>query len=392
MSGIHPDKVDPARLRSVLPGPIMILQNDFKRQWQAVGSQVIDAVQRVGQSGWYILGQEVEAFESSLAQFWGLAHAVGVGNGMDALEIGLRCLNLQPGDKVLTTPLSAFASTLAIIRAGGVPVFVDVDELGQIDLIQCRAALQRDRSIRFLIPVHLYGFVLDLTELARLKDEFQLSIVEDCAQSIGSSSGGIACGKVGQIAATSFYPTKNLGALGDGGALLTSDDALASRARGLRNYGQASQYIHSEVGLNSRLDELQAAIMRSVLLPQLETWTKTRRSIARQYCEQIVNPKVHTPTPPPEMNPVWHIFPVFVPRGRDSFREHLRTRGILSGVHYPRTIPDQAALRQYGRYEIQNEPARARRLAETELSLPIHPFLEPNEIDAVIDACNKWVA
>lgn len=368
----------------------MILQNDFKRQWQLVGDQVIKAVQRVGESGWYILGQEVEAFESALAQFWGLAHAVGVGNGMDALEIGLRCLGLQQGDKVLTTPLSAFPSTLAIVRAGGVPVFVDVDDLGQLDLVQCRAALQSDRAIRFLIPVHLYGFALDLRELARLKDEFQLSIVEDCAQSIGASFSGIGCGKVGQIAATSFYPTKNLGAFGDGGALLTSDDAFASQARNLRNYGQASQYIHSEIGLNSRLDELHAAVMRSALLPHLEEWTDARGSIARRYCQGIVNPKVRTPAPPPEMNPVWHLFPVFVPNGRDSLREHLRSRGILSGVHYPRIIPDQTALEKYGRHEVLNEPVNARRLADTELSLPIHPFLEESEIVAVIDACNNW--
>lgn len=368
----------------------MISQNDFKRQWQVVGEQVLDAVQRVGQSGWYILGDEVDTFETALAQFWGLPYAVGIGNGMDALEIGLRCLNLQPGDKVLTTPLSAFASTLAIIRAGGVPVFVDVDDLGRIDFDQCRRVLERDSSIRFMIPVHLYGFALDLRALGRLKQDFQLSVVEDCAQSIGASFGGITAGSVGQVAATSFYPTKNLGAFGDGGALLTSDRDIADTARKLRNYGQASQYLHAELGLNSRLDELHAAIMHTALLPHLETWTGNRRRTARQYLERIVNPLIRLPLPETAMNPVWHLFPVTVKEGRDALREHLSSLRILSGVHYPRIIPDQAALTAHGRYEMASDLNNARRFANTELSLPIHPFLQDDEIDTVIDACNSW--
>jgi dTDP-4-amino-4,6-dideoxygalactose transaminase len=368
----------------------MILQNDFKRQWQVIGEQVLDAVRRVGASGWYILGHEVEAFEAALAQFWGLSHAVGVGNGMDALEIGLRCLKLQSGDKVLTTPLSAFATTLAVIRAGGVPVFVDVDDLGRINLDQCRTILERDRSIRFLIPVHLYGFALDMPELARLKKDFRLSVLEDCAQAIGASFAGIKAGSIGQIAAVSFYPTKNLGALGDGGSLLTDNKDIAATARRLRNYGQTSQYLHSEVGLNSRLDELHAAILHSALLPHLEIWTEARRRIARCYSEGIDNSKIRIPRPNAEMNPAWHLFPVTVQKGRDALREHLHSLGILSGVHYPRIIPDQTALAQYGRFEIASEPVNAHRFAETQLSLPIDPFLKENEVDAVIDACNNW--
>src|SRR5882724_11169339 len=191
----------------------MILQNDFKRQWEQVEERVLDAVRRVGASGWFILGNEVDAFEKALAELWGVSHAVGTGNGLDALEIALRCLGLQPGEKVLTTPLSAFATTLAILRAGGGPVLVDVDDFGRIDLDQCREVLTKDRSIRFLVPVHLFGFPLPLDELARLRTDFELRIVEDCAQSIGASYGGTRAGTIGQIAATSFYPTKNLGAL-----------------------------------------------------------------------------------------------------------------------------------------------------------------------------------
>src|SRR5688572_3177555 len=154
----------------------MILQNDFERQWDVVEESVLGAVRRVGGSGWYILGGEVDSFEKALAEWWGVSHGVGTGNGLDALEIGLRCLDLQPGEEVLTTPLSAFATTLAILRAGGVPVFVDVDDMGGIDLRQCRRVLEKDKSIRFLVPVHLYGIALDMEELARLKTDFQLQV------------------------------------------------------------------------------------------------------------------------------------------------------------------------------------------------------------------------
>src|SRR5262249_35588045 len=176
-----------------------------------------------------------------------------------AIEIGLRCLGIRPGDKVLTTPLSAFATTLAVMRCGGVPVFVDTDPSGLLDLERCRSLLARDRGIRFLLPVHLYGHSIALDRLEALRAEFALGIVEDCAQAIGARSGARGVGTVGQVAALSFYPTKNLGALGDGGAVFTADEAIARRARALRHYGQSATYIHDEVGLNSRLDEIHAA-------------------------------------------------------------------------------------------------------------------------------------
>ena len=368
----------------------MILQNDFKRQWEFVEGPALDAVRRVGESGWYILGREVEAFETALAEFWGVSHAIGVGNGLDALEIGLRCLDLQPGEKVLTTPLSAFATTLAIMRAGGVPLFVDVDDSGCIDLRHCREVLDQDRSIRFLVPVHLYGFALPMQELARLKSDFGLQIVEDCAQCIGASFGKTAAGTVGQMAATSFYPTKNLGAMGDAGALLTNDAALAEKARSLRNYGQSAHYLHSTPGLNSRLDELHAAVLREAFLPNLEQWTKTRKRTAEKYLKQIRHPSIQLPAPDPAMDPVWHLFPVLAADdSRDQLRGYLDSCGIMTGVHYPRLICEQPALRNSS-WEKAVEPVKARRFAQCELSLPIHPFLTEPEVDAVIAACNDW--
>jgi dTDP-4-amino-4,6-dideoxygalactose transaminase len=370
-----------------------IQQNDFKRQWDCVEAPVLDAVRRVGASGWYILGSEVEAFETELAKLWGIAHAVGTANGLDALEIGLRCLGLRPGDKVLTTPLSAFATTLAILRAGGVPLFVDVDSTGGLDLAQCRELLERDRSIRFLVPVHLYGFALNMKELSGLRDDFGLRVVEDCAQAIGAAAGRIRAGTVGQIAATSFYPTKNLGALGDAGALLTNDAALAQTARELRNYGQSAHYLHSSLGLNSRLDELHAAILRDAFLPNLNSWTAARLQTAQKYREQIRNSAVELPGPLSARDAVWHLFPILVPPGsRERFRAYLDSCAIATAIHYPRLIPDQTALAKAGLDDYSARLSKARRFAECEVSLPIHPFLTDNEIEAVIEACNNWNA
>ncbi|HEX8897348.1 MAG TPA: DegT/DnrJ/EryC1/StrS family aminotransferase [Chthoniobacterales bacterium] len=367
----------------------MILQNDFKRQWDEVAESVLAAVRRVGSTGWYILGKEVDRFERALAEFWGCSHAIGTGNGLDALEIGLRCLGLGPGDKVLTTPLSAFATTLAIVRAGGVPAFVDVDASGGIDLAQCRDLLARDRSIRFLLPVHLYGHALNMEELQRLRHDFELKLLEDCAQAIGAGSKASRVGTAGQAAAVSFYPTKNLGALGDAGALLTDDPAIAKAAAEMRNYGQSAHYVHWRLGLNSRLDELHAAILRDAFLPNLPAWTKARRKIAQKYLDEIRNPAIEFAATGSADDSVWHIFPVLVP-DRDGFQKHLHCNGVQSGVHYPFIVPDQEALKEAAMEIRSAEFENARRFARDEVSLPVHPFMSEDEVEAVIAACNSW--
>jgi dTDP-4-amino-4,6-dideoxygalactose transaminase len=368
----------------------MILQNDFKRQWDEVSEAVLGAVRRVGSSGWYILGQEVDRFEKALAEFWGVDHVVGTGNGLDALEIGLRCLGLRPNDKVLTTPLSAFATTLAILRAGGVPVFTDVDDTGAVDLAQCREHLERDSSIRYFVPVHLYGIPLDLEQLAQLQRDFSLQVVEDCAQSIGASINIHRAGTIGQVAATSFYPTKNLGALGDAGAVLTNDSEVAVAARELRDYGQSARYVHSRLGLNSRLDELHAAILHDAFLLRLKTWTEKRRAIAQRYLREIRNPALELLRGPSAANAVWHLFPVLVsPESRANFRAHLESGGIVTGIHYPHLIPDQTALAGVP-FEKTGALENAIRFSRSEVSLPIHPFLSEDEVETVIAACNNW--
>jgi dTDP-3-amino-3,4,6-trideoxy-alpha-D-glucose transaminase len=368
-----------------------VQSNDFKRQWEAIQADVLSAVKRVGASGWYILGQHVQTFERALADHWPIPCAVGVGNGLDAIEIGLRCLGVRAGDRVLTTPLSAFATTLAILRIGAIPVFVDVDANGLIDLEQCREALKAGPAIRCLLPVHLYGQAVNLDALEDLKSEFELPILEDCAQSIHAQWRNRSTGTVGQVAATSFYPTKNLGALGDGGAILTASEEIAEKARALRNYGQSAQYVHDSLGLNSRLDEMQAAILTDALLPRLAEWTQRRRTIAARFQKEIDHPSIQLPSPPAASNPCWHLFPVLVaPERRAAFIEHLRTRGVAAAIHYPTLIPDQRALTDYGRYEIRNKLSRAQRFATGEVSLPIHPFLRDDEVAHIIATCNAW--
>jgi dTDP-4-amino-4,6-dideoxygalactose transaminase len=364
--------------------------NDFRRQWSDVRADVLAAVEVVGASGWYILGKEVQAFENALSASWGSLQAVGVGSGLDAIEISLRALGCCAGDKVLTTPLSAFATTLAIVKLGATPVFVDCDDFGLIDLEQCREVFRYRPDIRFFVPVHLYGHSLDLAALRALRDEFELAIVEDCAQSIAATFQGELTGSAGQMAATSFYPTKNLGALGDGGAVLTSDAGLFAAARCLRDYGQTGKYQHDELGYNSRLDEIQASVLRRAQLPRLARWTERRRHIAAIYLDGIRHESIHVPGAPSQSASCWHLFPVRVGAGRRAdFIKWLSNRGVGSGEHYPHLIPDQRAMKNCA-HEVIGDFARARTIAQGEVSLPIHPYLADEEIARVVDSCNRW--
>jgi dTDP-3-amino-3,4,6-trideoxy-alpha-D-glucose transaminase len=368
----------------------MIQLNEFQRQWADTRVAVLAAVDRVGSSGWYVLGEEVSAFETSLAAFCGVAHCVGVASGLDALEVSLRVAGCRPGDKVLTTPLSAFATTLAILKLGAVPVFVDTDEFGLLDLDLAEEALSTTAHLRFIVPVHLYGHALNLTRLAQLAEKHGCTIIEDCAQAIACRFEGRAVGTAGAIAVISFYPTKNLGALGDGGAILTESETYDTEARSLRDYGQTSKYVHAHVGYNSRLDELQAAILNRVYFTKLAEWTARRIEIACRYRSGIANPGIRIPGAPPGSESVWHLFPALVaPDRKQAFRRFLASRAVASGEHYPLPIFEQPAL--LGAPHLMLNPcAVSKSIAVSEVSLPIHPYLTDNEIDRVIETCNEW--
>lgn len=360
--------------------------NDFVRQWEEIREDSLAAVDRVGASGWLILGEEVRLFEEELARWWGVPHAVGVASGLDALEIGLRCAGVCAGDRVLTTPLTAFATTLAILRSGAVPVWCDVDESGGLDLDRALQAVEADRSIRAVVPVHLYGHPLDPLKLQAIAGK-GVALVEDCAQSAGATRGGLPTGLAGVAAATSLYPTKNLGALGDGGVVLCGDPELAAAARRMRDYGQVRRYEHVEVGLNSRLDELHAAILRSALLPRLSDWVARRHAIAERYTDELTGSALR-PIRPADGQSADHLFAIEV-LGGDPARvaETLAAHGVATGRHYPFVCPDQPAAE--GRGECLDELGVARRLAARELSLPLHPQLRDSEVEHVIDTCRS---
>jgi dTDP-3-amino-3,4,6-trideoxy-alpha-D-glucose transaminase len=355
--------------------------NDFRRQWADTAADVHRAVRSVGESGWYILGERVRSFEASLARCWGAEHAIGMASGLDAIELALRANGVKRGDKVLTTPMSAFATTMAIVRLGAIPVFCDTDSNGLIDCDQARQALQAFPEIRYFVPVHLYGIPLNADRLRSLIEEFSLICVEDCAQSI------LASPLVGAAAATSFYPTKNLGAMGDGGAVVTNDSSMAARMRQLRDYGQSAKYVHSEIGWNSRLDELHAAILHDAFLPRLADWTARRREIAARYLRGWKRSDIRAITGAPP-GACWHLFPVFTAH-KASLITHLRASGIGCGEHYPHVIPDQPAMQRVN-YIVHGDVPNARRVAEQEVSLPIHPYMTDHEVDCVLAALGQW--
>ena len=369
-----------------------VLCSPFMRQWEDTRSDVLSAVEAVGESGWYILGERVRRFEERIAAYCGRAYAVGCASGLDAIELALRVLGVRPGDKVLTTPLSAFATTLAIVRASGRPVFVDTDEFGLLDLDLADRALEDDAEIRFVVPVHLYGRCLDIGRLMDIQNRHGIPVIEDCAQALGAAHDGRPAGSVALVATLSFYPTKNLGALGDGGALVTDNPEIAELASRLRNYGQGAKFEHLHIGMNSRLDELHAAVLEEVFLPRLEEWNVRQAEVAGRYLEELSNPDVRPVPVRPGFRSSWHLFPVRVPADRRAaFRAHLEKGGVRTTVHYPTLIPSQPALSSIP-HEVIGTVERAQALTEEEVSLPIHAYLLDSEVERVVQLVNEWRA
>jgi dTDP-3-amino-3,4,6-trideoxy-alpha-D-glucose transaminase len=345
------------------------------------GADVRAAIDRVIARGSFVLGPEVEAFEQEFAEASGAAYAVAVGSGTDAIALSLRALHIGPGDEVITTALSAAYTALAIVMAGATPVFADIDpERLTIDPDEI-ARLIGPRT-RAIVPVHLYGQPADMEAIERIASAGRLAIVEDCCQAHLATSAGRPVGTIGAAGAFSFYPTKNLAALGDGGAVVTNDGDLARRIARLRNGGQTDRYHHQELGVNSRLDEMQAAILRT-RLPRLASRTAARRALAARYRRALAGCHVHVP---PECDPghVYHLFPVLT-GDRARLQSHLAARGIETLIHYPVTIPQQPAFAPRAAGAPMKLPIAERVCGEV-LSLPLHPALAEDDLAAVAAA------
>lgn len=360
--------------------------NGFSKEPQEIIDAELEAVRTVLESHYYVLGTQVGDFEFEWASYCGVDHAVGVANGLDALEIALRALNIGSGDQVITTPMTAVATVLAILRAGATPVLADIDPTtGLLDPESVKRCVTA--STRAVILVHLYGQVRNMATWVELCDELGIAFIEDCAQSHGAKEDGVSCGVFGAAGAFSFYPTKNLGAIGDAGALVTTSAEIAKQASMLRNYGQTNRYEHLVIGMNSRLDELQAAILR-VRLGYLDSFTRRRQEIAARYLAEISNPWV-TPLAAPLATEqhVYHLF-VVTTDFREELQNYLRENGIETLIHYPISADHQVALRGIAT-DPQGLP-NAHRHATTCLSLPCQPQLTDSEVDSVIAAVNSF--
>jgi dTDP-3-amino-3,4,6-trideoxy-alpha-D-glucose transaminase len=343
------------------------------------------AIERVITRGWFVLGPEVEAFEAEFAAAAGAAHAVGVGNGTDAIALLLRAIEIKRGDEVIVPALTAAYTALAVLLAGATPVFADVDaETLTLDPASCEAAIT-PRTVG-IVPVHLYGQAANMPALQAIAEKHSLAIVEDCCQAHLATYAGVPVGTRSAGGAFSFYPTKNLGALGDGGVVITNDESIANRVRRLRNGGQINRYIHREAGVNSRLDELQAAVLRAKL-PLLRGWTERRRALAATYQGLLtshVRPERSRRVCPLAQRDEGHVYHLFVVRAgeRDALQAHLAASGVETLIHYPVPLPQQPAFESFGR----NDCPVANRATREILSLPMHPRLADTDVERICSA------
>lgn len=359
---------------------------DLAAEAAASREAVQTAIDRVLTRGWFILGPEVEAFEQAFAAYVQAQHAVGVGSGTDALALALRACGIGPGDEVITVPNTAVATVAAIEMAGARPVFADVDPI-TFNLDPASAERAITPRTRALLPVHLYGQAADLGPLLDLAQRHHLRVIEDACQAHGAEYGGTRVGALGDIGCFSFYPTKNLGAYGDGGMAVTNDPTLAERLRLLRAYGWAERDRSVIRGVNSRLDEMQAAILLAKL-PLLDGWITTRRGLAARYGAVLAGvDHLQPPVEAPYGKHVYHLYVVRTPH-RDALRAHLTERGIGTLVHYPHPIYLQDAYRDLG-YQ-PGACANAEQAAATICSLPLHPHVTPEQVDRVAAAIREF--
>jgi dTDP-4-amino-4,6-dideoxygalactose transaminase len=362
---------------------IRVPQIDLRVGYLALKRELDEAVARVLDSGWYILGSEVAAFEAEFAAYIGVGHAVGVANGTDALALALSGLGVGAGDAVATVSHTAVATVAAIEMAGATPVLVDIDPLRFTLDADALEQVMSARPIRAVVVVHLYGQSADIERIVAIARRFGAAVIEDCSQAHGATCAGRRLGRFGDVAAYSLYPTKNLGALGDGGIVATDDPALAERIAALRQYGWRERYVSEVAGVNSRLDEIQAAVLR-VKLQHLEAHNGRRRAIAARYDRALADSGLQLPARAAGCEHVFHQYVIRSSR-RTALQQRLRDAGIASNVHYPVPIHLQPAYRDRIATAAGGLP-HTEAAAASVLSLPMYPQLADAQVDAVCDA------
>jgi len=355
---------------------------DLKRQHTALKAELMAAAERVIDGSAFVLGPEGRALEGELAHICGARHGVGVGSGTDALRLALTALGVGPGDEVVTPAFSFVASATTIVMAGARPVFVDVErETLTLDVDALERALTPRTKV--VMPVHLYGHPAPMDRIAALARGRGIAILEDAAQAVGASWQGRPIGGWGDAACLSFYPTKNLGACGDAGMLLTTRDDVAERVRRLRHHGDSGRYEHVELGYCTRLDELQAALLR-VKVRRLGEWERRRRAIAAEYLDALASLPLQLPVERPGARHVYHLFTVRHPK-RDALMAMLGDLGVRTAVHYPRAVPEQPVFGEDG----ESRWPEAWRAAREVVSLPCFPEMTDSEVSGVIDAVRR---
>ncbi|HEY3131659.1 MAG TPA: DegT/DnrJ/EryC1/StrS family aminotransferase [Acidobacteriota bacterium] len=363
----------------------MILAANPLAQYRAHKDEIDAAVRRVLEKGWYILGDEVQRFEAEFAAYAGVAHAIGVGSGTEALHLAIAACGIGPGDEVISVSHTSVATIAAIELAGATPVLVDIEpNYYTLDPGKLQGAIsERTRAV---IPVHLYGHPADLDPILEIARRHGLRVIEDCAQAHGARYRDRRVGAWGDIACFSFYPTKNLGALGDGGMVITDDGELADRLRLLRQYGWVERHVSQVAGWNSRLDEIQASVLQ-VKLRHLDNDNSQRRSLAAKYTNALCNAAVSMPQTRPGSTHVYHQFVVRCAR-RDSLREFLEKTGVQALIHYPVPLHLQPAYR--GRISVSGSLSETERAAIEVLSLPLYPELSQQEMETVVEAVHAF--
>ncbi len=378
-----------------MSGPETVIpQTDPHASYLAGRAEIDNAVRAVLDGGTYILGAQVSAFEREYAAWIGVDHAIGTGSGTDALQLALKTCGVGPGDIVFTVSHTAVATVAAIELAGATPVLVDIDPVTYtMDPHSLECALRAIASRRKIagtpkavIPVHLYGCPADMPAIVDIAGRHELYVIEDCAQSHGATLSGRMTGGWGHLAAFSFYPTKNLGAFGDGGAVVTNDPALAARARALREYGWEERYVSAMAGMNTRLDELQAAVLR-VKLRQLTAAIARRRAIANQYDALLADTAVARPHATTDGKHAYHQYVVLTPQ-RDRFRAFLRRHNISTAIHYPLPVHRQPAYRN--RLLTDGSLAATESVCACVVSLPMYPQLADEDVHRVADVVGRW--